>query len=202
MVLMMMTVHLVQILALASASILMGCQRDTASDGTEGASPGSGWTSASGRVAGVDERPVEPVFELGGFWVHVAESVGVRHSMGFRFQADTYQRTTRGQVIESGRFDVVSQTPERWELLLMPEQEAGGGEERLVLRPTPDASGFTLAGARDVVYSRREDPEPELHNAPPTEASGDVADEERPSGGSMRLGGAEGEPAAEGAVAQ
>ncbi len=168
----------------------------------EGSSAGGAWTSAAGRGAGVDERPVLPVIELSGFWVHAAESVGVRHSMGFRFQTDTYQRTTRGQVIESGRYEVLAQTPERWELLLMPDEESGGGEERLVLRPTADASGFSLAGARDVVYSRREEPEPEVHNAPPTEALDDSADEERASGGSMRLGVPDGESQVEGPATQ
>jgi hypothetical protein len=173
--------------ALALAS-LPACSRELEPSAVEGAAPGSAWTTASGRVPGVAERPVIPSFELPGFWVHAAESIGVQHSMGFRFQSNTYQRTTRGQVIESGGYDVVSQTDERWELLLMPDEESGGGEQTLVLRPTPDASGFSVAGARDVVYSRRADAEPELHNSPDGEGPETEEDQERPAGGTMRLG--------------
>jgi hypothetical protein len=140
----------------AGCAVLWAC-RGSSEPGAEADS--SGWTTTAATVTPSPEDPTAPVFELDGRYEVVQERLGQTQALGFVFDGETYQRTTRGQVTEAGSLQRVSQQPERWELLLIPET-ADSVAHALVLRPT-GSDGFEVAGAPGVVFRRTDDPLPQ-----------------------------------------
>lgn len=126
--------------------MLAGCA--TAADPASAAGSSEWMTSAGSAAPPAAEVP--PEFELAGRYEVELQRLGQSQSLGFVFGDGFYQRTTRGEVTESGQWHVVSRSAQRWELVLTPELADSTGEV-VVLRPL-GVDSFEVAGAPGVVF--------------------------------------------------